>query len=219
MYRMVIDVLNEYRPVWENTPKFVEAHALFNGKMELLQIQAEKQRSYTLGVKVTRDTFRGDVARLGTRIASALTALGDEQQNLELIAQCRITESQLIRSAHGDTLILLDRILFHADLHSTELESYGIPAALIDQFRTWRDELAVNIMAPRKAVLKRRDATQQILGLCEDMDRLLRNKVDRLVQVLRPGNESFYTEYSAARMILDYGHSTPSDQNNTSNEF
>ncbi|MEY4604300.1 MAG: hypothetical protein RIT43_1592 [Bacteroidota bacterium] len=208
MYRMVIDVLNEYQPVWASTPKFVSAHALLNGKFELLQTQAEKERSYTMGVKDTRDSLRAEVAALGARIASALSALGAERDDLELIAQSRITESQLLRYSQGDMIILMGRIRLLMVTHAEALGEFGITPFIIDQFTTKRDEMVANIMAPRKAIVKRKDASSQIVALSEDIDRLLRDKLDKLILVLRPSSESFFTEYTAARMILEYGNGT-----------
>lgn len=209
MYRMVIDTLNEYQPIWEGTPKFVELHGEISGIFEQLQVHAEKQRAYTLGVKASRDALRGEVALLATRISSALTALGAEQNDLELIAQMHITESQLKRFSHSDVIILLDRIRIHATQHAEALVEFGITEDEMETFIQKRDELMATIMAPRKAILKRKDSTAKILSLCEQMDQLFKHKLDKLVNVLRPSSESLYIEYTAARMILDYGHSTP----------
>lgn len=219
MYRMVIDTLNEYQPVWEGTPKFVDALSLFSSKFEQLQFHAERSRAYTLGVKESRDSLRADVAGLGIQISSALTALGAERGDLELIAQMRITENQLLKFSHSDVIILLDRILGNITGNEEDLIQFGISEEVINAFQTKRDELMVTIMAPRKAIMKRKDSSQQILALCEEMDNLLKYKLDRLVRVLRPNSESLFTEYQAARMILDYGHGAPRGEQAESDEY
>lgn len=207
MYRMVVDILNEYQPVWEGTPKMVSAHGELIAKVELIQFHAEKQRAYTLGVKDSRNQLKRDTAKLGARVAAALTALGAELQDLELIAQVHISESKIYHNSSGETLILLDRILSHATTHAAELAEFGIDETTLNEFIAKRDALMSNIVAPRKAILKRKDSSAQILILSSEIDALLRNKIDKMAMILRPANESFFVEYTNARMILDYGHS------------
>lgn len=205
MYRMVMDILNEYQSVWEGTPKMVSAHSELTSKIELIQFHSEKQRSYTLGVRDSRNQLKKETAKLGARIAAALTALGSDLQDLELIAQVQISESKIYHNSAGETLILLDRILIHANVHASALVDYGIDEAALNEFISKRDTLMSNIVAPRKAILKRKDSSAQINVLSSEIDLLLRNKIDKMVMILRPLNESFYMEYTNARMILDYG--------------
>lgn len=214
MYRMVVDILNEYQPVWEGTPKMVSAHGELMAKFELIQLHAEKQRSYTLGVKDARNQLRRSTARLGARIAAALTALGADLQDLELIAQVQISESKIYHNSAGETVILLDRILIRANTYASELVEYGIDEATLNEFIAKRDTLMSNILAPRKAIVKRKDALVKIHLLSFDIDALLRNKIDKMVMILRPTSESFFIEYTSARMILDYGQSA----NNTTSD-
>lgn len=214
MYQMVQDIVKDYQPVWEGTPKFVSTFDTFTAKFEALKIQAEKQRSYVIGVRQARDDFRNRTANLGIQVASALTALAVDQQNLELIALMNISESQLMRRSHSDTVILLDRILIHATVHANELVEYGISPEKFAELILRRDELVVNILAPRKAIIKRKDSSGQIAKLSSDIDELLKNSLDKLVTVLRPNSEAFFNEYINSRMVMSYGNNhgpTPND--------
>jgi hypothetical protein len=214
MYRMVIDVLNENQTLWQGTPKFNEMHSELTNKMEQLAIVMEKQRAYVLGVKNARDMIRIDAIKLANQISAALTALGSDTGNLELIAQTYITESKLKKASHLELQIILDRIRNFTEEYGSDLAAYGITEDVIIEFLLKRDELVVNIMAPRKAILKRKDSGQRIQTLCDEIDVILRLKTDRLVTILRPQSESFFNEYRSARMILDYGHNTPRGGNN-----
>lgn len=206
MYQMVHDITKDYQPVWENTPKFVSTFTTFNSKFEALKIQAEKQRSYIIGVRQSRDDFRLETSIIGIQVASALTALGVDEMNMELIALMNISESQLMRRSHSDTVILLDRILIHANEHANALVEYGISVEKLAEFIRRRDELVVNILAPRKAILKRKDSSVQIAKLSSEIDLLLKNSLDKLVIVLRPDSEDFFNEFFNARMVLSYGN-------------
>ena len=214
MYRMVIDVLNENQTLWEGTPKFSEMHSELTNKMEQLTILMEKQRAYVLGVKNARDQIRIDAIKQANQISAALTALGSDTGNLELIAQTFISESKLKRASHLELQIILDRIRSYTQEYGNELADYGISEEMINRFLLKRDELVVNIMAPRKAIVKRKDSGQRIQTLCDEIDVILRLKTDRLVTILRPLSESFFNKYRSARMILDYGSSAPRGGNN-----
>lgn len=215
MYQMVQDIVREYQPVWEGTPKFVSIFDTYTTKFEALKIQAEKQRSYVIGVMQARDNYREKTAKLAIQVASALTAFAVEQKDLELIALMNISESQLMRRSHSDTVILLDRILIHATLHANELVDYGISAEKFAEMVLRRDELAVNILAPRKAINKRKDSSVQIANLTNDLDVLLKNSLDKLVTVMRAESETFFNEYINARMVVSYGNHGPTPSNPT----
>jgi hypothetical protein len=207
MYQMVRDIVQEYQPVWENTPKFVSSYDAFNAKFEALKIQAEKQRTYAISVRATRDDFRKETAQLAIRVASALTAYGEEQKDLQLIMLMKISEFQLMNRSHSDTLILLDRILIHAQMHETELVEFGITPTTLASFISHRDQLAVTILAPRKAIVNRKDSSAKIVELTNEIDKLLKNGLDKMVTILRPESEEFHRKYFDSRMVLSVGSS------------
>lgn len=206
MYQMVYDILRDYQPVWEGTPKFVTAFDTFSAKFEALKIHAEKERAYVVGVRATRDENRRITCEKAIRIASALTALGEDHKDLELITLMRISEYQLTSRTQSDTLILLDRIILHAQEHVAELAEYGISSESIDELILRRDDLVVNILSPRKAIVKRKDSVAKIAKLSSEIDVILKNNLDRLVTVLRPSSEDLYNEYFNSRVLISYGN-------------
>lgn len=205
MYQMVSDIVNDNQTVWAETPKFVSLFSTFSGKFESLKVLAEKERAYLLGVKDNRDAMREETAKKAFQVSSALVAYATENNNIELIAMMQITKAQLMNRSHADTVILLDRILIHAQEHEADLVDFGISPEKIADLVLRRDELVVNILAPRKAILKRKETGSQINLLSQEIDVLLKNGLDKLVTVLRPENEEFYTSYFNSRMVMSYG--------------
>lgn len=205
MYQMVSDIVNDNQAVWSETPKFVTTFAAFSAKFESLKVLAEKERAYLLGVKDNRDAMREETAKKAYQISSALVAYATENSDIELIALMQITKAQLMNRSHADTVILIDRILLHAQENASELIEFGITQQMIDQLQLRRDDLVVNILSPRKAILKRKETIGQISTVHKEMDLLLKNGLDKLVTVLRPENEEFYTSYFNSRMIMSYG--------------
>ncbi len=217
MYQMVQDIIHEYHPVWENTPKFVSSFDTFNAKFEALKIQAEKQRSYTISVRETRDEFQKETAKLAIRVAAALTAYGAEKKDLQLIALMNISEGKLTYSSHADTLILLDRILIQAQLYEAEIVEFGITPLIFASFVNHRDQLAVTILSPRKAIVNRKDSSAKIVELTNDIDALLKNGLDKMVTILRPESEEFHRKYFDSRMVLSVGSSGTSGNGTQTN--
>jgi len=217
MYQMVHDILNEHQPIWESTPKFVETFGTFTAKFETFKIHAEKQRSYVIGVTDTRDASLKITARMAVRVAAALTSLGEDQNNLSLIQLMRISESKLLNSSHTDAILLLDRIVIEAQDHAEELAEYGIGSELLSELYERRDDLAVSIISPKKAVIKRRDSSSTIAELRKDLDIILKNQLDKLVTVLRPVSESFYVQYMGARRVYSYSRNAASNGSESTN--
>ena len=185
----------------------------FSAKFESLKVLAEKERAYIVGVKDSRDSLREETAENAIQISSALVALAAETKDIELLSLMRITKVQLLNRSHADTVILLDRILIHAQQYSTELVEYGVTQELLNKMILLRDELVVKILSPRKAILKRKDTIVQIATLSSEIDLLLKNSLDKMVNVLRTDNIQFYNEYFNSRMVLSYGNNSGSINN------
>jgi hypothetical protein len=213
MYQMVSDIINDYPSAWSGIPKFATTFTTFSAKFESLKVLAEKERAYVVGVKDSRDSLREETAENAIQISSALVALAAETKDIELLSLMRITKVQLLNRSHADTVILLDRILIHAQQYSIELVEYGVTQELLNKLILLRDELVVKILSPRKAILKRKDTIVQIATLSSEIDLLLKNSLDKMVNVLRTDNIQFYNEYFNSRMVLSYGNNSGSINN------
>ena len=213
MYQMVSDIISDYPSAWSGIPKFATTFTTFSAKFESLKVLAEKERAYIVGVKDSRDSLREETAENAIQISSALVALAAETKDIELLSLMRITKVQLLNRSHADTVILLDRILIHAQQYSTELVEYGVTQELLNKMILLRDELVVKILSPRKAILKRKDTIVQIATLSSEIDLLLKNSLDKMVNVLRTDNIQFYNEYFNSRMVLSYGNNSGSINN------
>lgn len=210
---MVSDIINDYPSAWSGIPKFATTFTTFSAKFESLKVLAEKERAYVVGVKDSRDSLREETAENAIQISSALVALAAETKDIELLSLMRITKVQLLNRSHADTVILLDRILIHAQQYSIELVEYGVTQELLNKMILLRDELVVKILSPRKAILKRKDTIVQIATLSSEIDLLLKNSLDKMVNVLRTDNIQFYNEYFNSRMVLSYGNNSGSINN------
>ncbi len=213
MYQMVSDIISDYPSAWSGIPKFATTFTTFSAKFESLKVLAEKERAYIVGVKDSRDSLREETAENAIQISSALVALVAETKDIELLSLMRITKVQLLNRSHADTVILLDRILIHAQQYSIELVEYGVTQELLNKMILLRDELVVKILSPRKAILKRKDTIVQIATLSSEIDLLLKNSLDKMVNVLRTDNIQFYNEYFNSRMVLSYGNNSGSINN------
>lgn len=210
---MVSDIISDYPSAWSGIPKFATTFTTFSAKFESLKVLAEKERAYIVGVKDSRDSLREETAENAIQISSALVALAAETKDIELLSLMRITKVQLLNRSHADTVILLDRILIHAQQYSIELVEYGVTQELLNKMILLRDELVVKILSPRKAILKRKDTIVQIATLSSEIDLLLKNSLDKMVNVLRTDNIQFYNEYFNSRMVLSYGNNSGSINN------
>jgi len=221
MYQMVRDTLDDNQTVWAGTPKFVSAVNTFKERHDFLLTLTEQQQVFTLGVRETRDQKRENVANIAFRIGSALRSLAAEQGDLELFSRMKITMSDLTKGSQTKTMSKLDTIRLAAVENAEALVEFGISAELLAEFLLKRDELAVKILAPRKAIIGRKDISAQIDSVSNAIDAILKVHVDNLVTVLRPSNESFFTLYFDARHVPALGShkSQGNSSNNQSNTY
>lgn len=201
MYLIVQNTVAQYQTVWENVPKLAEAIQEFNSKLEILRQCDENRRIYTLGVRKQRDFVKDDTISMIDEVASALRSLALDLVDLELAAQVTISKSRMKTSSHISLLGVFDRIVQLADFHSESLEAYGINAEKIAEFHLRRDTLSIEILAPKKAILKRKNEGIYLMTLNKEIEELLKIKIDGMIKSFRRTNPEFYTAYQNARKV------------------
>lgn len=201
MYRLVQHTAAEYHSVWENTPKFADAIQTLNMKMEAINLAAENQRIYTVGITKQRDTYKKETVDLAVKISAALMALAFDHRNMDLLAQMSIGKAKINSVANLKVLTIVDKIISNADLYSAELTEYGITSENIAALHFRRDTLSAEILSPKQAILKRKNQGIILENLINEVDRLFKVRIDTLIKVFQDTNPEFYTAFKNARKV------------------
>ena len=212
MYQMVKKVCSDNETSWSAIPAFQNTFNAFTEKLGLLEDYIVDQTQALTGVKAFKEQKRKEVANKALSIASALVALANEINDVEMVQKMRITPTQLENGTGLKSLLLIDRIIDKAQLHIDDLINFGIAPEDLAELEAMRLELSNALTAPRQAIIARKHLTVSIKEKVSEIDQLLKLGLDRLARVVKSTDEAFFRNYHNARIIVDYkGRGTQSD--------
>lgn len=204
MYKAVEAICTAYQAAWSNLPAFASRYTQFSAHLHDLEQAAYRQDIAMAGVAASRDQLLDATIELAEIIANALRSYAAATHNALLEGQLDFPKSEF-RTA-GQQLILqrIDRVLASGNDHLSALGDYGIVQSDLDNLAALRQQLGETIGTPRNAIIDRKQETQAIADLIDALDDVLRDHLDRLVEVLKPAHPDFYGRYKTARIIVDY---------------
>ena len=211
MYLATNAVLGANNTTWAGVPAFVISQGLFNDKISAISKARQIQETETTGVTEDKAQAREAAVVKATVVAAGVFAYASFEDNNTLKEQVNYSPSELRRSR--DT-ILADRLrlIFNtANDNAAAILDYGISAAdliELDDLTTAYEEL---LQSPRQAIGERSTAKQELEQLFTDGDKILKEQIDKLMELYRTTEVTFYNKYKSARVIIDLGKGGGSD--------
>lgn len=213
MYKAVRTAIENHNAAWNSLSAFTPLYNEFIAQLSLLQTKAYEQALVTVGVSAIKEQKRETVADIAFSMASSITAFAVVNDKPELIAQVKISRWELLKTNKVRCLQLVDQVIEKSIEHLAGLSPYGIEQQNVDDLITLREELEGLLNAPRNAILERKFRTSQIEKIAKGIDHLLRNKLDKLVEVVRTSQPAFYEQFHNARAIIDLkAHHAPGSE-------
>ena len=138
-------------------------------------------------------------------VAGALRSYAEAAEDVELASEIDFSRSSLVEGSSVAVIARCKVIVDTATEHLEALGDYGVTAAKLnalkqavksfDGLRTW----------PRQSKTTRSAATKQLGRVFPKIDRLLRNRIDKLMVQFKTTKPAFYDRYRAARVIVETG--------------
>jgi len=202
MYLMVQDFLSENQTIWGSVPRFVDAVQLFNTKLEQIRINSEQQSSFTVGVLPQRNKFKSDTLIIAFQVRLALRALAVDLEDMEMYVKMKGSRSSMFKGSNMEILLRIDIILNMTSEHANQLSEYGITTEILEDLQSRRNELTVGIFSPGKAIIKRKDMSSILSNHFKETDKLLKDKIDGLVEIFRISQPEFYNSFQNVRKVV-----------------
>ncbi len=209
MFIVVRGFLNNNAATWNGIPKFVTAKNDFDTELTGLENLSQAQKQPTTGVTANKTALRQAMGDAAMPVVGALLALAGETADAELEAQANFTRSDFVHGPEGDAADNADVVYNLASARAADLVDFGLAQPTIDALDTAIDAFRAKIGAPRLVQVGTSTVTQQIAQSIAKIDVILDKRLDKLVEVIRPTNATFYTQYQAAREIIDPGSPSP----------
>ena len=155
------------------------------------------------GAADSKAAARDDLEDVLFLACEALAVLGHMSNDHELLAVTALTPSTLDRMPDDELISRANVVLERANARKTELATLQVTQANLDELRQALDDFSGLKTQPRTASAERAAQTQSIESLIRDASDILRNQIDRLVNLFSRANSEFVAGYRSARVIID----------------
>lgn len=208
MYRAVRDVLSSHQNDWAGIPAFGTAFTAFNDSLSQLIIKGQEQKEVITGITRNKHQVIEEAVAKALKMKNALKTFAAVNNDIILLEKVDFGKTYLRKGAQITILGRVSRILQLAQEHETALEAFGITAADIQDFQTKVAAMQQLLVAPRLAIVGRKQITSEIHELVRTLDDLIEFQLDPMVKVLKDTAPEFSRLYFDARIVIEFGHRT-----------
>lgn len=177
----------------------------------------QKQETLTTGAAVDKVSARDALEDVLFLTCEALGVLGATANDNDLVALTALSPAAIHKFGVEELANRAATVLEKANAMKTELAAFQITQANIDEFSQALQDFNQLKEKPRHVAASRVVETATLASLIRDASGILRNQIDRLVNLFRRSHPKFVASYRSARVIIDRpgSHASPQPEPET----
>jgi hypothetical protein len=203
MFKATNLILHENQSVWSVMAPFGDAVQQFTDKIGRIDLAAQKQDTATAGATLDRTSARDALEDVLFLASEALGVLAHRGGDNDLLDMTDLKPSDLQRMTDEELATQAATIVSHMTARTAELATLQVSQANLDELTQALENFQASKSAPRAAVANRMAQTESLPQLINDANDVLRNQLDRMVNLFRRSHPEFVAAYRAARVIVD----------------
>ena len=203
MFKTVDGYLAQKSAVWSGMPPLVVAVDQFKDKLAAIDAAAQKQETPLQGATGDKNQARDALEDVLFLTCEALGVLAHTTSDNELKALTDVTPSSLDKLDDEELGNRATTVLARANAKKTELAALQVTQANIDELDEALQTFQAAKAKPRTAVVERSVQTKSLSSLIREGGNILRDQIDRLVNLFRRPHPEFVAGYRSARVIVD----------------
>lgn len=185
-------------------PKFSEAFDLLMKTSDELQSLSESQGKERKGVTMDKNILRKSLVDQCLKNSNKLSILSLQKENYTLLKEIQFRESQFTNMKGARVVEKASLIYKNVEAHLAELADQGLDSDTQKVFHSAIMAFNDFLSMPRTAIAERKQMTKKINELFATADRYLKI-MDFAVESAKKEHPDFYSNYRAARLIVDTG--------------
>jgi hypothetical protein len=205
MFKTVDEYLDRNHSLWSGMAPLVAAVQQFKDKIAAIDAAAQKQETPVSGAVQDKAATRDALEDVLFLVCEALAVLAHTSNDHELEALVAVTPSGLDKLGDEELSNRATNVLARANDKKTELATLQVTQANLDELAQALQTFHAGKTKPRTAVAERVAQTESLPSLVREGSSILRNQIDRLVNLFRRSNQEFVAGYRSARVIVDRG--------------
>lgn len=191
--------------VWKGLPSFVDAFSDFEANLSSLQDALGAQVTNITGFTREKESLEELLIDKAIAVARAIFAYAEKMNNKPLREKVNYAPSDLKNTR--DTVRISISQVIHDEANGVlgDLGDYGIDADGLEELQKAIKDYTTAVSAPRSATTEKKKATGMISELFGVIDGILKNRMDKLIEIFKKSNFDFYKQYFNGRMIIELG--------------
>lgn len=204
MLKTVDSVLDDHNSVWSAMAQMQTAVTEYKGKLISIDRTAQLQETPS-GAGDEKEDARDALENLLFLMCEALAVLADAANDHDLLALVAVRRSDLDKLDDEGLSNRAAMVLTEANARKTALAGLNQTQANLDELDQALERFNETKTNPRAATAARKVQTASLASLIREAVAILRNQIDRMMNLLGRTSPDFVAEYRAARVIIDRG--------------
>jgi len=211
MFKTVDGYLDQKNSVWNGMAPFSAAVLQFKDKIISIDAAAQKQETPVSGAAGDKAAARDGLEDLLFLMCEALGVLAHTSNDHDLKALVDLSPTAIDKLADEELGNRATNVLAKANALKTELATMQVTQANLDELDEALQTYQAAKAKPRTAVVERAVQTETLPALVRETSNILRDQIDRLVNLFRRTDPEFVAGYRSARVVVDRvaGHAAP----------
>lgn len=204
MYNQVIAVCTLHQPSWGFVPTFETQFDVFRNDHTALLARLDLHGAQLSGHTRNKKEAQQIVVGKAYTFMNALCVHAELSGDFVLLARNNMPHSALRIGGMEALIARLNTLKQDAETHITSLGAMGLTTTDLDDLNAAIAAFKVSVTEPRQAILRRKQLTREIQEIQQRLDDQLKDKIDRLMVLMKRFDPEFNRLYKDARILIDY---------------
>lgn len=204
MYNAVIAVCTLHQNSWGFVPTFETQFNVFKNDHTALISRLDLHSAELSGHSRTKREAQMLALSKAHIFMNALCLHAEMSGDFVLLARNNMSRSTISTGGLETIVARLNTLVQDAETHIGALETLGLTPLDLEELITSIEAFKTSAIEPRQAILRRKQLSREIVELQLRLDEHLKEKIDRLMILMRKFDPEFYSMYKDARVIIDY---------------
>jgi hypothetical protein len=203
MYRVALEVLKSNNAVWSGNIPFGNAVAELENNIDDLEELREQQMEDIKGITDEKKARRILLEDLSYKVETIVVFYATSAGNEILLALVDYNRSDYTLARDSEVVGISMQVHKAAAANAAALLPFGLTASMITSLQNAIDSFSEYIDEPKSARSDAAEATKAIPKAIRQTTKLLKQQVDKGMELFRTTNPDFYAKYFKARKIVN----------------
>lgn len=204
MLKTVDSVLDDHNSVWSTMAQMQTAVTEYKGKLSAIDGSAQRQQTPS-GAGDDKEEAREALEDVLFLACEALAVLAHTGSDHDLLALVAVRRSVIDKFDDEELSNRAATVLTEANARKAALAGLNVTQANLDELTQALERFNTSKTNPRAATAARKVQTASLASLIREAIAILRNQIDRMMNLFGRTNPDFVAEYRAARVVIDRG--------------